>query len=103
MATIMKPQAVDRLAQAVKVAPPDELVEIYNELFPEDPTNEDEANEDPPALVKRIVAHIDNGLEVQEILDLWNVIFPLHRRVWFDEEQDLIHYREKIKPVAQAD
>jgi len=103
MATIAKQQAVDRLTQTVKKAHPDDLVAIYNELFPEEPTTEDQANENPSALVNRIVAHIDNGLEVEEILDLRNVIFPMHRRVWFDEEDGLIHYDEKIEPVGRAE
>ena len=103
MATIAKRAAVDRLAHAVKEAHSDDLVEIYNELFPERPTTEGEANKDPSALVKRIVAHIDNGLEVQEILDLWNVIFPMHRSVWFDEDEELIHYDENMQRVGQAE
>ena len=82
---------------------PDDLVEIHNELFPERPTTEDQASENPSALVEKIVAHIDSGLEVEEILDLWNVIFPTHRRVWFDEDEGLIHYDETIEPVGQAD
>ena len=103
MATITKQQAVDRLTQAVGKAHPDDLVEIYNELFPEKPTTEDKANEHPSGLVERIVAHIASGLEVEEILDLWNVVFPTQRRVWFDEDEGLIHYQEKIEPVRQAD
>src|SRR5947208_14066414 len=86
MPTITRRQAVDRLTQAVKEAHPDDLVEIHNELFPEKPITEDEARKDASALVKKIVAHIDRGLEVEEILDLWHVIFPKHRGVWFDED-----------------
>jgi hypothetical protein len=103
MATITKQQAVDRLTQAVAGAHPDDLVEIYNELFPDQPTNEGVANQDTTALVEKINAHIDDGLEVEEILDLWNVIFPTHRRVWFDEDEGVIHYDEKIEPVSQVD
>ena len=103
METIPKQQAVNLLSQAVQEAHPDDLVEIYNELFPEDPTSEDEVNENPSALVQKIVAHIDSGLEVEEVLDLWNVMFPKHRKVWFDEEEGLIHYDEKSEPVGHAD
>jgi len=103
MATITKGQAVDRLTDAVRKAHPDDLAEVHNELFPEKPTTEEEAKEDPAALVRRIIAHMDNGLELQEILDLWNVIFPKHRRVWFDEDDGMIHYDEKIEPVGRAD
>jgi hypothetical protein len=104
MATITKQQAVDRLTQAVGEAHPDDLVEIHNELFPEKPITEDEAKEDPSALVKKIVAHIDRGLEAEELLDLRYVILPKHRRVWFEEEEGLFHYDdEENEPVAQPD
>jgi len=103
MATITRQQAVDGLTRAVGEAHPDDLVEIHNELFPEQPTNEGVANQDPTALVEKIVAHIDRGLEVEEILDLWNVVFPKHRGVWFDEDEGVIHYDETIEPVGQAD
>jgi hypothetical protein len=103
MATITKRQAVDRLTQAVTQARPDDLAEIYNELFPGKPITEDEAKKDPSALVTKIVAHIDRGLELEEILDLRYVILPKHRRVWFDEEDGLIHYDEETEPVGQAD
>ena len=86
MATITKRQAVDRLTEAIRKARPDDLVEIHNELFPEKPTTD-----------------IDNGLEVEEILDLWHVIFPKHRTVWFEEEEGLLHYAERIEQVSQAE
>jgi hypothetical protein len=103
MATTTKQHAVDLLTEAIKTAYPDDLVEIHNELFPERPTTEDEAKAHPSILIKKIIAHIDKGLEVQEILDLWNVIFPRHRSVRFDEDEGLIHYDEKTQPVGQAD
>jgi len=103
MATITKQQAVDRLTKAVRKAGPDDLAEIHNELFPEKPTTEDKAKEDPSAFVKKIVAHIDNGLEVEEILDLWHVIFPKHRTVWFDEDEGLLHYAERVEQVSQTE
>jgi hypothetical protein len=103
MATITQRQAVERLTEAVGKATPDDLVEIYNELFPGKPTERGEATQDPSILVKKIVAHIDKGLEVEEILDLRYVILPNHRRVWFDEEEGLIHYDEENAPVGQAD
>src|SRR5260370_1343412 len=62
MAAITKQEAVDRLTRAVATASPDDLVEIYNELFPEEPTTENEATENPSPLVEKILAHIDSGL-----------------------------------------
>jgi hypothetical protein len=103
MATITKQQAVALLTQAVEKAKPDELVEIYNELFPEKPTSDNDAAENPSALVEKILAYINNGLYMEEILDLKYVILPKHRGVWFDEDDGLIHYDEEIESVGQAD
>jgi hypothetical protein len=103
MASITKLQAVDRLTKSVSVAHPDDLVEIHNELFPEDPTTEDAAKKNPSALVDKIGAHIASGLERQEIIDLWKVIFPRHRGVSFDEDDDMMHYDERIEQVAQVE
>lgn len=103
MATISKEQAVHWLTQATKDAQPDDLVEIYNELFPQQPTTYDKATANPSAIVDKVIAHIHKGLEVQEILDLWNVIFPKYRKVWFDDEADVIHYNEKTEPISQVD
>jgi hypothetical protein len=103
MATITRRHAGDRLMQAVGNAHADDLVEIHNELFPEHPTTEDRAKHDPTALVEKIVSHINTGLEVEEIVDLWNVVFPAHRRAWFDEDDDVIHYDTSIERAHQAD
>jgi hypothetical protein len=61
------------------------------------------AKEDSSAHVEKIIAHINNGLEVQEILDLWHVIFPQYRGVWFDEDECQLHYAEKIERVSQRE
>jgi hypothetical protein len=103
MATMSKQQAVDQLTRAVEKAHVDDLVEIYNELFPQGPTTEDEANNNPSPLVNKIIDHIGGGLEIEEILDLWSVVFPTRRRAWFDEDEDLFHFDEKAEPVGQAE
>lgn len=101
--TIQKQAAIQRLKTAVRQAGPDDLAEIHNELFPEEPVAEDDATRNQHDVANRVNVHIDSGLEVQEILDLWNVVFPAHRRVWFDEEQDGICYDEEPEPAVQAD
>jgi hypothetical protein len=95
MPAITTDRAVHLLTEAVEKAPPDDLVEIYNELFPEEPTTESAARNAPGPLVQRAAGHISRGLEIEEILDLWNVVFPEHHDVWFDEEGRL--------PVTQPD
>lgn len=103
MATMTKGQAVDRLTHAIKKGNSYDLVEIYNELFPEKPTTEDEAIADPSGILNKVIAHIELGLEDQEVLDLLHVVFPLYREVWFDEEEGLVHYTEKLDRVYYAD
>ena len=100
MATIKKQEAVERLAKSVKAARIDDLIEIYNELFPETPIDESDAEATSFVLVDRICRHFANGLEVEEILDLWHVVFPGHRGVWFDEDEDSMHFDEKGEPVG---
>ena len=33
------------------------------------------------------------------MIDLWGLIFPRHRNVWYDEEEERIHYNEEAEPV----
>jgi len=103
MTTITEKQAAAELGQAVRNAKLDDLVEFYNELFPDKPVTASSANGDATRLVEKIVGRIESGLEVEEILDLWNVIFPAHHHVWFDEEEGLIHYDEEAQPAGQMD
>ena len=42
-----------------------------------------------------------SGLEAEEIVDLWNVVFPEDRNVWYDEEAKTIHFNEEV--VGYAD
>lgn len=99
MAAIAKKKAVEALVTEVEKAHADDLVEIHNELFPSEPTTEAEVGHDLAALRTKILEHIKRGLEIEEILDLWNVIFPAHRDLWFDEEKKRLHYEEKAEAV----
>jgi hypothetical protein len=103
MPTITKDQAVQQLANAVENAHPDDLAEIYNELFPEQPITESEVAADATRIIQRVKNHITRGLEIEEILDLWNVVFPEHRDMWFDEEKNAFHYEEDRQPVPPLD
>jgi len=96
MSAVATPVAVERLIQAIEDMHADDLVEAYNELFPEEPLSQDEAYEDVIPVVERIVNHINRGLEVEELLDLWNVVFPKHRNVAYDEETEAISFEESV-------
>ena len=39
----------------------------------------------------------------EEIVDLWNVLFPADRNVWYDEQEDKIHYTEELVGYAEVD
>jgi hypothetical protein len=81
MPALTKAEATEKIARAIEKATADELVEIYAELFPERTT--------PPAPVAGdIVEYIRHGLLAEEIVDLWNVVFPEDRDIWYDEEKD---------------
>jgi hypothetical protein len=100
MATISRDQAAELFTEAVKKAPPDELAEFYNELFPMQPTTEQAPRQMPEAIVDRVLAHIQQGLEIEEVLDFWNVVFPERNRLSFDEEDGLFHTRQRIEDEA---
>ncbi|HEX5244855.1 MAG TPA: hypothetical protein VFW23_16480 [Tepidisphaeraceae bacterium] len=95
MPALTKEQATEKLAQDVEQARLAALSEIYAELFPEQP-----AVRIPSA--SELAQRIRAGLEWEEIVDLWNVVFPKDRNVWYDEEDDRIHYDEELVGYADA-
>ena len=94
MPALSKIEASEKLAKAVDKAKPIALPEIYAELFPQLPLSS-------PLIKSEIVEYIRNKLEVEEIVDLWNVVFPEDRHVWYNEETKTIHYNEAM--VGYAD
>src|SRR5262249_48755309 len=100
MPVVTKEQALELLTNEVQEKlGPDELLEVYNEVFPEDPYTLEEAEEDSDPLVEQLVDHINGGLEIDEVMDLWGLIFPKHRNVWYDDEEERIHYNEEREAV----
>jgi hypothetical protein len=97
MATVTREQAVELLAKQVEEHfGLEELLEVHNELFPGEPFTKDNIS-----LVERIVDHLNSGLEPEEIVEVWSVIFPRHRNVWFDEEEERFHYNESKPTPAE--
>jgi hypothetical protein len=89
-------EAAERLAKAVEKSKPTSLAEIYAELFPERPVAAQPSAAD-------VAKHVRTGLEAEEIVDLWNVVFPADRNVWHDEEDGKIHYNEEAVGYAETD
>lgn len=94
MPALSKNQATEKLATLVEQAKPSALAEIYSELFPENPAA-------AHLSAAELARHIRSGLEAEEIVDLWNVVLPADRNVWYNEEDDVIRYNEEV--VGYAD
>jgi hypothetical protein len=89
MPTLSRNEAAEKLARGVEKAKSSALPEIYSELFPE------KVSACPPVAIE-LARHVRSGLEAEEIVDLWNVVFPEDRNVWYDEETKSIHYNEEV-------
>ncbi len=103
MPVITKDQAVERISTEITQFACDDLVEVHNELFPDSPESTDGGQVDCDRLLAGITSHIEGGLEVEEIVDLWNVVFPKDRNVWYDEETESIHFNEEPAEVESTD
>jgi hypothetical protein len=101
MATVTREQAVDLLTKQVKHFGAAELLEVHNELFPDEPFTPEEARKDRLSLVERIVNHLNGGLEPEEIVEVWPLISPRHRNVWYDEEEERFHFNESKPTPAE--
>jgi hypothetical protein len=88
--------AAERLTRGVEKAKPAALAEIHAELFPEKPVATALSAAD-------LARHVRSGLEAEELVDLWNVVFPADRNVWYDEEDEKIHYNEEVVGYSEAD
>ncbi|HSU68153.1 MAG TPA: hypothetical protein VLJ39_14845 [Tepidisphaeraceae bacterium] len=96
MPALLTNEAAQRLAEVVEKAKPPTLTEFYAELFPEKPVAV------APSAAE-LAQHVRSGLEAEELVDLWNVVFPADRNVWYDEEDKKIHYNEEAIGFAEAD
>lgn len=103
MPTITRTEAVSRMSAAIKASGSDDLVEVHNELFPEAPHSADETNLDVNELMTGIRSRIQSGLATEEIVDLWNVVFPGDRNVWYDDETDSVHFNEEPEYVESTE
>jgi hypothetical protein len=74
-------------------------LEEYNELFPKQPYSAEKAHQDPSPLVERLVEHINSGLEIDVLMELWGLIIPKDHHLWYDEVEDKIHYNEETEEV----
>jgi hypothetical protein len=101
MPVVTKDQALELLTKEVQAKlGADELLEVYNEVFPNGPYTEVEARQDSWPLAEQLADHINGGLDIDEVIDLWGLIFPRHRNVWYDDEEERLHYNEEAEAVS---
>src|SRR5205823_8363735 len=82
MPVISKEEAVERMIRQVEKYDPLELLEVHNELFPNEKRTEAEVRQDPTPLVKRVVDYI-RGSDIGNLVELWGFIFPArYRNIW---------------------
>ena len=102
MPTITIEAAVERIVSQIQQFGRDDLVEVYNEVFPHDPVTMDGDIENA-GLLAAVMSRVQEGLEVEEVIDLWNVVFPKHKNVWYDDEATNIRYNEEPERVESSD
>jgi hypothetical protein len=103
---ILIEQAVERLVKEVEEnLPADEIQEIYNGWFRGDAVVVERTDASPEANKRRIeqlVAHFRGDRGVDEIVELWELVFTKHRDVWYNEEDEVLHYEAEPTPYSTA-
>ncbi len=98
MPAIPKSEAVEKLAQAVVSASCEDLADIYAELFPAKPRLRPA---DAEKHRQEIVDYVRKKMEPEEMVDLWNVGFPAHRNVYYDDAVGLLCYSQEEPGYAE--
>jgi hypothetical protein len=102
MPTLAKRAAVERLKESARGMGVDDLLDFHNELFPEDQLAHLDHQNGSDAVRQKVLDYLDLGLEVEELLDLWNVAFPACSTVSYDDETDTLQYLAEPAAVQQA-
>jgi hypothetical protein len=84
MPTFTMAKAKEKLARAVQKASPEQLEVFHDEMFPYQPIPS-------PVPAEKLVRYVRDELEPSSAVDLWHVVFPEDRNIWYDEEEEVIH------------
>ncbi|HQZ68145.1 MAG TPA: hypothetical protein PLY87_23805 [Planctomycetaceae bacterium] len=95
--------AVQRLSKKIEEFSWDDIIESHNELFPFQALSVEEEPKEIELVRKKVMDRIENGLEAEEVVDLWNVVFPSDRNVWYDEENECVRFNEEPQQVESSD
>ena len=92
MPAIPKREAVDKLARIVETASCNDLADVYAEIFPDKPRLRPADAEERRG---ESVEYVRTKMEPEEMVDLWNVVFPAHRNVYYDDADGLLCYDQE--------
>jgi len=92
MPAIRKNEAMEKLALAVEGTSSDNLADYYGELFPEKVFPKGATAK---AVADEIATYVRTKIEPEELVDLWNVVFPPDQRVYYDEEDGVVIYKQE--------
>jgi len=92
MPALKKSEAVEKLAQAVAASSSEDLADVYAELFPDGPRLRPEDAEKRRA---EVTEYVRTKMEPEELVDLWNVVFPTDRNVYYDDADGLLCYNQE--------
>lgn len=99
MTGMTRDEAVERMLKGIEGLGVNDLVEVYNELFPRTPVKHGTVNGDSARLLGPIMDHIRRGLELEEIIDLWNVVFSGVRSLYWDEVDERFYPNPEPEPL----
>jgi hypothetical protein len=100
MTAIPLKDAIEQLAQAVEQATPDDLAAYHSELFPEKPLPVVNGT-NSASMAKKLAKRIRTGIEADEVVDLWNVVFPISRHAYYNEVEDALLPTEREVRYAE--
>lgn len=86
--SIFPEQAVERLRREIQTLGWADIREVYNELFARHKVTVEATRQNPEAIRDQINKHIDGGLELDEIMSLWNLLFGSKQWIDFYNEID---------------
>jgi hypothetical protein len=90
-------KATEVLTAEIEKAEDADLIEYHNELFPEEKAVFGSPQTRIDQVRAKVLGHIKKGLEIEEVLSLWWVVFPFGNRIWYDEEANRFEFKEPLR------
>ncbi len=103
MPAVSPREAIEKLIQVVERMDADDLLDFHNEVFPQERKSELSPKDSGADDRRKILDYIAQGLEIEEILDFWYVVFPGSRNVGYDENDQTIHYTKASEVVESTE